>query len=121
MLHLYLELKEKGFLNGYSNNGLPSSQKIATGIHERLKALGEDYADVEAMLGLNPLKVTLLPPGTFRRYTAGQRASGADLVHLKPPHVKPSDKVLSSLLECASAAVDLDGAELLQPLATSRD
>jgi len=45
------------------------------------------------------VEVTLLPPGTFANYTAQRQAEGADLAHLKPPHVNPSDEVLSLLLD----------------------
>jgi len=44
------------------------------------------------------VNVTLLPSGTFADYTARRQAEGADLAHLKPPHVNPSEKVLSGLL-----------------------
>jgi hypothetical protein len=41
--------------------------------------------------------VTLLPKGSFAAFTAQKQAEGADLAHLKPPHVNPSAKVLSLL------------------------
>ena len=44
------------------------------------------------------LKVTILPHGTFRRYIDKKQNEGADLAHLKPPHINPSQKQLSSLL-----------------------
>jgi hypothetical protein len=44
------------------------------------------------------LDVTLLPRGTFHNYTAQRQAEGADLAHLKPPHVNPPHAVLSFLL-----------------------
>jgi len=44
------------------------------------------------------VKVTLLPRGSFAGYTAQRIAEGADLAHLKPPHINPSDKVLNLLL-----------------------
>jgi hypothetical protein len=50
------------------------------------------------MLGLKPLKVTVLPAGTFEAYISKQRAAGADLAHLKPPHVNPADTVINTLL-----------------------
>ncbi|OGO31026.1 MAG: hypothetical protein A2Z29_08115 [Chloroflexi bacterium RBG_16_56_11] len=43
------------------------------------------------------IKVDLLPKGTFAGYIARKQAEGADLAHLKPPHVNPSEKVLSIL------------------------
>ncbi len=44
------------------------------------------------------IKVTLLPHGTFANYSAQRQTEGSDLAHIKPPHVNPSDKVLSLLL-----------------------
>jgi hypothetical protein len=43
------------------------------------------------------VEVTLLPRGTFAHYTVQRQAEGADLAHIKPPHVNPSEKVLSLL------------------------
>ncbi len=54
----------------------------------------DDFAD---MINFR-VKATLLPPGAFANYTAQRQAEGADLAHLKPPHINPSDKVLSLLL-----------------------
>ena len=67
-------------------------------IHEQLKKLDSDYADLETMLGLKPLKVTILPVGAFQTYISKQRAAGADLAHLKPPHINPSEAALDKLL-----------------------
>jgi hypothetical protein len=44
------------------------------------------------------VEITLLPRGAFANYTSQRQAEGADLAHLKPPHINPSDKVLSLLL-----------------------
>jgi hypothetical protein len=44
------------------------------------------------------LEVSLLPRGTFAKYTAQRQSEGADLAHIKPPHINPPDKVLSILL-----------------------
>ena len=41
------------------------------------------------------LKLTLLPKGTFASYSAQKQAEGADIAHLKPPHVNPPRKYLS--------------------------
>ncbi len=49
------------------------------------------------MLGLKPVQVTLLPQGAFSSYMAQRQAEGADLNHLKPPHINPSDEVISLL------------------------
>jgi len=44
------------------------------------------------------VKVTLLPKGTFANYTAQRQAEGADLAHLKPPHINPPEEMLAHLL-----------------------
>jgi hypothetical protein len=51
------------------------------------------------------VEVELLAPGSFARYTARRQAEGADLAHLKPPHLNASDKVLALLLGKPEAAV----------------
>jgi hypothetical protein len=43
------------------------------------------------------IKVDLLPSGTFASYIARRQAEGADLAHLKPPHINPSEKILSMI------------------------
>jgi hypothetical protein len=43
------------------------------------------------------IKIDILPKGTFSNYITKRQAEGADLAHLKPPHVNPSEKVLSIL------------------------
>lgn len=94
MVHLYLELKE----NGDGRN----EEQLAVAIHEQLRKLDGDYADVETMLQLKPLKVTLLRNGAFQEYILRQRAAGAELAHLKPPHINPSDGIISTLLNSVS-------------------
>ena len=49
------------------------------------------------MLGLKPIKVIFLPQGAFARYISQRQAEGADLGTIKPPHINPSDSVLSLL------------------------
>jgi hypothetical protein len=43
------------------------------------------------------VEVEILPNGTFAKYTAQKKAEGADLAHLKPPHINPPAEVLSLL------------------------
>jgi hypothetical protein len=96
VLHLYIELKD-----GYTS----SNQHLASAVHNQLKKLDSDYADLESMLGLAPLKVTLLPAGAFVTYIASRLHEGADLAHLKPRHINPSDQVISMLLGVAAKKV----------------
>ena len=94
VLHLYLELK---------GNGSITSEELAIAVHGELAKLDPPYADLEAFIGLRPLEVTLLPQDAFRSYLLRQQAAGADLAHLKPPHINPSDSVLESLVEGVAA------------------
>jgi hypothetical protein len=89
ILHLYLEIGENGHIN---------EEQIARSIHRELKRLDAPYADLEAFLGLRPLEVTILPQNAFQSYMIRQQAAGADLAHLKPPHINPSDSVIDYLV-----------------------
>ena len=95
VLHVYVELK----VNGRQKVDRTDDQ-VAAAIHEQLRKLDSSYADLEDMIGLQPLEVTLLPNGAFAEYVSKQRAAGADLAHLKPPHLNPSDRVVSTLMDC---------------------
>jgi hypothetical protein len=88
VLHVYLEPK---------NSDTGSEKSIASKLHNQLKKLDKDYADLESILDVKPLEVSLLPQGAFKEYMAARQAEGADLAHIKPPHINPSDKVLSLL------------------------
>ncbi len=68
-------------------------------VHEALKSINSFYADYEAMIEKPALEVTLLNPGTFQAYTIEQQTIGADLAHLKPPHMNPTDEVVQQLLK----------------------
>jgi len=95
VLHLYLELKE---------NGHVTAEEVTASVHEQLKGLDTPYADLETFIGLRPLEVTLLPENTFRSYMLRQQAAGADLAHIKPPHINLSDGIIDSLVNGPLAA-----------------
>jgi hypothetical protein len=93
-LHLYIETEP-----GYETT--PDS--IATAIYDQIKALDDglyiykDLSSLESLIGFKPIRVTILPHGTFSSYKNKRAAEGADLAHLKPPHINPNDNVLSQL------------------------
>ncbi len=89
ILHLHLELKESNVL---------SEAEIAVRIVDQLKILQQDYFQIDDEFGLSTFRLTILPMGAFQNYMAVKRAEGADLAHLKPPHVNPPDKVIDILL-----------------------
>ena len=66
-----------------------------TRIDEQTKTLiPDEYARVIKF----KVNVSYLPKGAFDNYTRQRQAQGADLAHLKPPHINPSERVLSLLL-----------------------
>lgn len=101
VLNLLIELKD-----GYQDN----EEDVAAAVYEQvtktdngefnLSAVQDDALDMVDFR----VKVNLLPSGAFANYTAQRQAEGADLAHLKPPHVNPSDKVLALLLAKPEAA-----------------
>ena len=103
VLHLYLELKD---------NYIASEGGVATAVYEQIKNLDDgfiyrDLASIEKSADSKPLEVTLLPEGAFANYKAQRQAEGAELVHLKPPHINPSDKVLSLLVAGVEAVPEV--------------
>jgi len=87
-LRLYIELKEHR-----------EAEEIETMIDEQLKTVDTDYKDIEFYLALKPVRVTLLQPGTFQRYVEEKRKEGADLAHLKPARMNPTERDIQRLLE----------------------
>jgi len=94
-LNLVLELKD---------NNAVIEKDITSSIYEQLIHPDSDefaksavHHDLMDMVGFS-LDIRLLPKGTFRKYMTQRQAEGADLAHLKPPHINPREKVLSSLL-----------------------
>ena len=103
LLHLYIELKD-----GY----IASERGMATAVLEQLRKFDEGtfYSGLESMLSLNPIKITLMPEGAFANYIAQRRAEGADLAHLKPHHINPSDAELSLLKARVKAVPEVEAA-----------
>jgi hypothetical protein len=96
VLHLYIELKD---------NYIASERGIATAVLQQLRKFDEGtfYGSLARMADPNPLEVTLLPDGAFITYIAQRRAEGADLAHLKPRHINPSERELLLLGEKVKA------------------
>lgn len=84
--------------NGKTVNESDLSKTIyneLTKVDEQTKTLiPDEYARVINF----KVTVSYLPKGAFDNYTRQRQAQGADLAHLKPPHINPSERVLSLLL-----------------------
>jgi hypothetical protein len=117
VLSLYIELK-----NGYQN----SRAEIAAAIREQILTSDSQHKDT-AMLYRNDfasmidfkVEVNVLRPGAFAHFTEQRRAEGADLAHLKPPHINPSQRVLALLTERPEEVVRVS-AETTSEIATVR-
>ena len=92
-LRLYIELKEER-----------EAAEVETMIGEQLKKVDTDYKDIDSYLGLQPVRVTLLSPRTFQRYVQEKLKEGADLAHLKPAHINPSEAVIQHILELSEVS-----------------
>jgi hypothetical protein len=79
------------------------SSEIERLVHNELRTISNHYKDLEGMLGIQPLKVVVLPAGAFKRYYHKRKEAGADLAHLKPPHTNASDSIINELLNCTKS------------------
>ena len=86
-IRIYVEIKQE-----------IETDRLEKLLHEKLVALDPCYRDIETMLGQRPLRVTLAPVGSFQRYYESKQKAGADLAHLKPPHMNAPDSVIESLM-----------------------
>jgi len=92
VLHLYIEPKEK-----------VGKGEIENLVHNELLLIDKDYKDLENVLGVKVLEVSILSDGTFQRYYRAQQNAGVDLAHTKPPHMNASENVLQELLRCSES------------------
>lgn len=90
VLRLYIELREES-----------GDKKLEELIHQQLKNLNQDYYNLEAMLDIRPVRITVIPSGSFQRYYLEMKEKGADLANLKPPHMNAADDIIRGLLGIA--------------------
>ena len=93
-LHIYLEPKP--------------SEIIAVGDYKdklalELSKLSPEFNGLDEIMGRNPIQISLLKPGSFDAYMKRKQKEGADLAHIKPTHMQPSDQVMKRLLEFESS------------------
>lgn len=87
VVRLYIEPKEHVDIN-----------KLERLINKELSSIHPDYSDLISILGIQPLRICILPSGSFGQYYKQKKAEGADLAHLKPPHMNASDQAVQTLL-----------------------
>jgi hypothetical protein len=95
VLKLFIELKDNSGMDEDAISKAVCQQLLNSDNDDYTKSAAHD--ELEKMIDFK-VEATLLPAGTFAYYTASKQAAGADLAHLKPPHVNPSDEVLTQLM-----------------------
>ena len=88
VLHIYIEAA-----GGQDKNKTKATKLL----QKTMSELNEEFSETRKMLGDHILVVTFLPDGAFNNYIQAQQAAGADLAHLKPPHMQPKDSILARL------------------------
>ena len=73
----------------------------STSFHLALRSEDDFYRDLEDMLGIRPLEVTLLPSGTWDRYFDNRLRQGLELHDLVPPRMNSSESDVSELVNLA--------------------
>ena len=86
-LRIYVELKENAEV-----------KNLESLIHEQLRKNCPLYEEAIQEMQTNPVSIVTLSPGSFQRYYEKKRKEGADLAHLKPPHINANDEAIKTLL-----------------------
>jgi len=94
-LHLFIELKD-GSQVTEADVASAVYQKIV-GVDDEQNTAAEIRGDFTNFIDFK-IEATLLPSGTFAGYIEERRAEGADLAHLKPPHINPSEETFTLLV-----------------------
>jgi hypothetical protein len=94
VLHIYVEPKE-----AISD----STDDMLNALKKSLRNINPEFADMEEMLSGNCVRLSLLPIGAFAQYIDTQQKAGADLAHIKPPHMQPTDTAMKQLLDVKEA------------------
>jgi hypothetical protein len=97
-------------LHLYAESSRPMDGELAIErLHQALREVDPGYRDLEAMLGIRPLKLTFLPRGTIDRYFDRMRQSGADLLEGRPPRMNAPDPAIELLLEIGGGSQAIVG------------
>jgi hypothetical protein len=90
VLHLYAEA-----------NDTVSQSDAEDKLHSALRVEDDFYRDLEDMLGIRPLEITLLPLGTWDKYYDSRLKQGLQLHDLVPPRMNSSENDVSDLVNLA--------------------
>lgn len=94
VLNVFIELMDGNEMTDEILSRALYKQIMESENDEKADLLEKDFID---SFGFR-VQVTRLPRGTFANYMTRKQAEGADLAHLKPPHIQPSEEVLTLLI-----------------------
>jgi hypothetical protein len=116
VLHVYIEPRHRDGLDEASISAAIGHQlaRLESQYHHNPYNIYDAAVDAIPTIVPSQIETTLLPQGVFAGYIASRQAEGADLGHLKPPHVNPSDRMLSMLMTTPTPA------QVLEPAAAAR-
>ena len=89
-LHIYLEPKPSENI---------TVEEFKSQLALELSKISSEFGGLDEILGRNPVQISLLKSGSFDAYMKQKQLEGADLAHIKPPHMQPSDQIMKPLLE----------------------
>ncbi len=84
-LHIYLEL-----------NARPTAD-LGEALNSQLALADPGYRDLTAMMNIHPLRVTLLTPGSFKRFASARRQAGFELARQKPRRMNAVEEEINEL------------------------
>jgi hypothetical protein len=87
-LHIYLEMK------GGSQEGA-----LQQALHTQLIKADPGYRDLNTMMDIHPLLVTVLQPGSFRRFARVRQSSGFELAQQKPRRMNAGEDEINELMD----------------------
>ncbi len=109
-IHLYIELD-------YEH----APWELASTIHLELKKIDPFYRDLEMMMDIKPLAVTLLRPGTFGDYYREKKEAGDELSKRKPPRMNAPDDIIDYVIRLSTRQSDDKQYQVTTQEETSKD
>lgn len=94
VLHLFIEVTDE--------QRQINERQLGIMIFEEMRKIDDgfihsDLAGIQKIMNYEPIRVSFLPSGAFRKYSNMRQQQGADLAQLKPPRINPSNEILTLL------------------------
>ena len=96
-------------LRVYMERNGSSEEDIEVALHRSLLDRDSYYRDLQEMLGVRPLRIASVEPGTFRAYAAARRARGVDLDRQSIPRINATDEEIAELMLASRSLVEAGG------------